>query len=400
MPYILNKTNGVQLLVVDDSSVDNSTSLTFLGKNYSGYGEIINENFLKLLENFSNNTSPNSSISGQIWFNTSAADKKLNVFDGKKYKSIANLHVNTLAPVEPTVGDLWWDSNNNQLKVYSGNSFLIVGPQGTARSEWLYSEETNSTTSLAVPIIKGSILTNSIVTVSAESFIPVVDSELNNDFLQVKKGITLTGTNSSGSSKENGYYFWGTSSDSLKSSTSSNVTVSVDSTNASFYVSFSGVSSGESPLKTSENFTYNPSTNVLTAGNFSGVTSSSRYADLAERYESDCPYDVGTVVVIGGEKEITVTHTRADMSIIGVISEFPGFMMNKDAGTDQTHPYVALKGRVKCKVIGTVKKGNLLVSSSYPGYAEAFKQGDHSSAVIGKSLENFEGPKGIIEIVI
>lgn len=400
MPYILNKTNGAQLTVVDDSSLDTTTSLIFVGKNYSGYGEAVNENFLKLLENFSNTTQPSNSLPGQLWFNSSNSEKRLNVFDGKLYKSLANLHVKSSSPDSPTIGDLWWDSINNQLKVFTGNSFLIIGPQGTSRTEWKYSEEVNSSTLLSVPIIKGTILNNPMLTISNEPFQPVTDSELYGTFLKVEKGITLIGTNSSGSSKENGYYFWGTSSDSLKSTTSSNIVVSVDTSNSTFYIPYSSSTSGNVALKTSSSLSYNPSTDTLNAQNFSGSTTASRYADLAERYESDSVYDKGTVLVIGGEKEITVTHIRADVSVIGVISSAPGLMLNKDAGNDDTHPYIALRGRTMCKIIGPVKKGSLLVSSSYPGYAEAYKAGDNPLAIIGKSLENFEGIKGLIEIVV
>ena len=77
MPYIINKTNGQQLTIVQDASVDQTTDLIFVGRNYSGYGEIQNENFLKLLENFSSSTPPSNPILGQTWYNTS--DNSLNV---------------------------------------------------------------------------------------------------------------------------------------------------------------------------------------------------------------------------------------------------------------------------------------------------------------------------------
>jgi hypothetical protein len=75
-------------------------------------------------------------------------------------------------------------------------------------------------------------------------------------------------------------------------------------------------------------------------------------------------------------------------------------MMNSDAGTDKTHPYVALRGRVPCKVIGPVKKGALLVTSSYPGYAEVMLSSDNHNALVGKALEDFSGLKGMIEILV
>jgi hypothetical protein len=97
MPYILNKTNGNVLTIVQDGDVDNTTSLLFVGKNFSGYGEIINENTLKLLENFSNSTPPSKPIQGQLWFDNNRLNYRLNVcYDGKNFKGISNILFNQM----------------------------------------------------------------------------------------------------------------------------------------------------------------------------------------------------------------------------------------------------------------------------------------------------------------
>ena len=106
------------------------------------------------------------------------------------------------------------------------------------------------------------------------------------------------------------------------------------------------------------------------------------------------------MVVIGGDKEITVTEKRADTSVAGVVSAHPAFRMNENAGENNTHPYIALKGRVPCKVTGKIRKGQLLVSSSKKGYAEAAQDNDSASAVIGKALHDFDGDSGKIEIMV
>lgn len=132
-----------------------------------------------------------------------------------------------------------------------------------------------------------------------------------------------------------------------------------------------------------------------------GHTIEATYADLAERYEADKEYDEGHVVVFGGEKEITETFVRGDTAVAGVISKHPALKMNSDAGDDITHPYVALKGRVPCKVIGPVRKGQMLVTcGEHPGYAIATNDPKIGS-VIGKALQNFDGnEKSIIEIFV
>lgn len=104
---------------------------------------------------------------------------------------------------------------------------------------------------------------------------------------------------------------------------------------------------------------------------FQGIASSARYADLAERYETDMPLEPGDVVMIGGAKEITKTTTENSNDVFGVISTNPAYRMNEAAGDDTTHPFVAMVGRVPCKVIGTVKKGERLITSSTPGVAIA-----------------------------
>jgi len=104
---------------------------------------------------------------------------------------------------------------------------------------------------------------------------------------------------------------------------------------------------------------------------FQGIASSARYADVAERYETDMLLEPGDVVIIGGEKEITKSITENDSDVFGVISTNPAYRMNEAAGNDATHPFVAMVGRVPCKVVGTVKKGERLVSSSTPGVAIA-----------------------------
>lgn len=133
---------------------------------------------------------------------------------------------------------------------------------------------------------------------------------------------------------------------------------------------------------------------------FNGTATSARYADLAERYHADMPYEPGTVVVFGGANEITACTQNGDTAVAGVISTDPAYMMNSEAGSNDTHPYVALVGRVPCKVIGTVRKGQMLTTSEMPGYAMA-TNAPRMGAVIGKALEakHDNGP-GLIEISV
>lgn len=417
MPYILNKTNGSIVATVQDAGIDSSTDLTFVGRNYAGYGEIENENFLKLLENFSNTTPPTKPIEGQLWYD--AVNKKINLYDNSNWKSVANLEVGLTDPAGTknfTIGDLWYKSDSAQLHGYNGSEFVLIGPLtgDDVTANWRGSREFSTlepnTPKYNIKAVVGT-LDEVIAVVSNESYIvdpgtnsfPIWDGISGQSV--VKKGITLVGSGTTGNSEAAGVYLWGTASHALNANTAtmSNglVATSNTATNSEFAIPFIvATTTGSTAFIDGAGFKYNPSNKTLTTNIFSGIATSAYYADLAERYEADQPYELGTVVVIGGTKEITETHRHADTAVAGIISKNPGYMLNADAGNDDTHPYVALRGRVPCKVIGTVKKGDLLVTSSYPGYAEAFKSGDNPNAVLGKALEDFNGVKGLIEVLV
>ena len=142
-----------------------------------------------------------------------------------------------------------------------------------------------------------------------------------------------------------------------------------------------------------------------TAGGFETVARQAKYADIAERYHADDVYEPGSVVVFGGIEEITQTTIIADPRVAGIISTDPYLIMNsphrEEEKNDQYHPPLALAGRVPCKVIGPVSKGDLMVSSGVPGHAQSWKSSEHPpcGSVIGKAIENFNGETGIIEVV-
>ena len=128
MSYILNRYNGSQLVVLEDSILDNSTSIGLLGRNYTGYGEVQNENFLHLLENFSNTTSPLRPLSGQLWYNSTT--KTLKLYNGDQWKSAASADVSATAPTTGADGDFWFNSTIKQLNVYQDGQWRVVGPEG------------------------------------------------------------------------------------------------------------------------------------------------------------------------------------------------------------------------------------------------------------------------------
>ena len=157
------------------------------------------------------------------------------------------------------------------------------------------------------------------------------------------------------------------------------------------------VTSNATSANTASTIVFRDGSGNFSAGTITATATAAQYADLAERYHSGVSIDAGSVVCFGGQHEIEMCNEDASTRVAGVISTAPAFMMNKDAGNDDTHPYVALSGRVPCKVQGPIVKGDLLVSSTN-GHAKAgaFVGG----AVIGKALENFDGESGVIEVLV
>lgn len=398
MPYILKKTNGSTLTTVQDASIDNSTSLVFVGRNYSGYGQPIEENFVKLLENFANTTAPAKPVQGQLWFNNTPSSKRLLVsYDGKNFRDVANVPYSASSPKNATTGDLWWDSINSQLKVYDSvtDKWTASQPNGGAGSSWDFGRILD-TDDLEQNCIRATISGNGLLAISNASYTPATSSNVP-QFRVIKSGITLSGadpiTGVSATSTSSGYIMWGTSADALKAQ---RVDVSASASTGTFYLTLSAGVSGTQQLTVKSNLSYNPVTDVLNV-----TASSALYADIAERYEADAIYEPGTVLMIGGEKEVTLARFAATTAVAGIVSTKPAYMLNSEAGTDETHPYIALKGRVPCKVCGPVKKGDLLVSSGYkPGYATKKQDHDSSDAVIGKALQDFAGPFGVIEVKV
>jgi len=127
MAYQVNKTDGTIVATVADGQVDTlSTDLTLIGKNYSGFGEALNENFVKLLENFSSTTQPTNPIKGQIWFD--GTENKLKVYSGTAFVPVSSATISNTQPSTLGVGDLWFNDTDKQLYFFDGTNTILLGP--------------------------------------------------------------------------------------------------------------------------------------------------------------------------------------------------------------------------------------------------------------------------------
>lgn len=127
MTYLINKSNGELLATLADGNVDITTSsIALIGRDSVNFGEYVNENFIKLLENFSSTTPPEYPLDGQLWFD--AATGKLKIYDGSSFKLTGGASVSPISPSNPTIGDLWIDNSADQLHFWNGSEMVVVGP--------------------------------------------------------------------------------------------------------------------------------------------------------------------------------------------------------------------------------------------------------------------------------
>jgi hypothetical protein len=219
MAYQVDKFNGTFLTSVEDGTIDSTTDLRFVGKNYAGYGEVQNENFLHLLENFANTTQPPKSVLGQIWYDS--ANKRLKFYNGSQFKVAGGAEVSVTAPSGLAVGEFWWDSTAKQLYTYDGTQYILVGPEASPDL---------GTSSVVAQVVKDDLNNNHTILklLAAGNCVAIINNDtafnLNTAVNPIagftspniiKKGITLSSTNTAGVSQSD-YIYWGTASNALR----------------------------------------------------------------------------------------------------------------------------------------------------------------------------------------
>ena len=389
MAYTIVKSDGTVLTTIADGTINTtSTSLGLPGRNFAGYGQTVDTNFVHQLENYAANTPPANPLRGQLWYDLNASLLKVCPTDGL---SNANAWVTLATSSGTSTTTFGTVSVTGNLTANNANiQNAIVGDTITVR---LATVTANAT------IANAAITTGNIGTLNTQ----VISTGGNGT------GGTITGTwtangsaNSFVISSGNVYVsnvgnVWGIKTDKYMyangdpisfAGTYNNSNVSDYLVGANSVVQFTGnIAPGR---VTTQVITAGANT---TTGNITGnwsLTAGSRlnatYADLAERFAADEVYDAGTVVELGGEQEVTAVQYELSEDVFGVVSDTAAYLMNSDAGSDATHPPIAVGGRVQVKVIGKVRKGQRLVSAGN-GIARAAKD-DEATAfnTIGRAL--------------
>lgn len=195
MAYTITLTDGTVFATIADGTTNTSSSMTLIGKNYAGYGDFLDENFIHLLENSADTTAPSAPLTGQLWYDKT--NNLLKVYNGTTMKVISGATASASQPSSNVSGDLWYDTTNQQLKVYTGSTFIVVGPaysaaQGTSGAI----PETIQDSVGATKYITSLYVNNQRVGVvyDGASFTP--QASLTATFPTIYTGITLTATNS------------------------------------------------------------------------------------------------------------------------------------------------------------------------------------------------------------
>jgi hypothetical protein len=462
MAYTINLTDGSIFATIPDGTINTASSMILVGKNYAGYGEFLDENFIHLLENGANNTAPGAPLTGQLWWDK--ANSVMKVYNGSTFKVISASTASATAPTSNVAGDLWFDTVNQQLKVYNGTSFILVGPasssgQGTSGTVIATITDSGSTDHVVVQLFVANTIVGMISKDS--TFTP---ASAISGFSTISPGIQLSSAvpgsvfrgTATNSQSLNGF----TSSQFLRSDQNSTTTGTITiATDNGLTVGLDGdgrlaVTTANSQL-TLQNLTtdanlalnvnrgvggtidalfINGSNGAITmpitlsvtgavslpsitktgangVGNIGSSTSvfntvfaratSAQYADVAERFAADVEMEPGTVVEIGGSAEITASMSDLSENVFGVISTQAAYLMNSGAGDDRTHPPVAMTGRVPVKIRGSVRKGDRLVSAG-DGLARAAQPGEATPFnTIGRALEDkLSQEDGMVEAIV
>jgi hypothetical protein len=263
MAYTINKTDGTTVATITDGTIDNSTSLTLFGKSYSGFGDLLNENLVKLLENAASTSAPSAPLRGELWFDTNT--NQIKVYDGTSFKPTGGSKAQSSAPSNPSSGDLWLDTDDDQVYAYTGSAWQLVGPvytSGQTLSGWKIETLASAGGNKVVSSMYAG--NTRVAILSKETFTPSVSQS---GFAEIKAGFTL---------------------------------------NSTLGAVFDGTNTQASAIDISS--TTNTSGTVIAGGNF-------LRADAADTTTGALTVDADGGVIIGDAQELTITVSSNDVTV-------------------------------------------------------------------------------------
>jgi len=342
MAYTINKTDGSVVATITDGTLNNSTSLSLFGKSYSGFGELLNENLIKLLENSASTSTPTTPLKGELWFDTTA--NQLKVYDGSTFKPSGGSKAQAAAPTSPSSGDLWLDTDDNQLHVYTGSAWQLVGPVYTS-TQTLSGWKIETLASSGGNKVVGSMYAGNtrVAILSKETFTPSVSQT---GFAQIYIGITL---------------------------------------NSTLGAVFQGTTSAASAVDVSS--TSNTSGSVIAGGNF-------LRADAADTTTGAITIDADTGLIVGDAQELTISVSSNNVTVAQTSQDKNlSFTINDGGVTKTPLAFTGSTGAIALTGDVTIT-GNLNISGEYNSTSSNISTYD--DAFIKTNTGNSEADSGLI----
>ena len=178
---------GQNTIIIPTGSTDTSTCLTLVGKNVPGYGQAINRNLMRMMQNFAGSALPQAAVEGQLWFDTT--NRQLKVYNGTTLKTLPMLSFASSTPSYPYTGELWWDSSLNLFKIYNGTGWVTIGPYSISTSSGAVADSIADSNRVLRDILTFNIDGNVIGVLAKEKFIPLTAY---NGLVSIDKGFNLT----------------------------------------------------------------------------------------------------------------------------------------------------------------------------------------------------------------
>ena len=342
MAYTINKTDGTVVTTITDGTVDNTTSVQLFGKSFSGFGEGLNENLVKLLENSASTSAPTAPLKGELWMDTNT--NQIKVYDGSAFKPTGGAKSQSTAPTSASAGDLWHDSDDDQLYVYTGSAFQLVGPvytSGQTLSGWLIETLASSGGNKVVSSMYAG--NTRVAILSKETFTP---SATQTGFASIKAGFTL---------------------------------------NSTLGAVFEGTNTQASAIDVSG--TTNTSSTLIAGGNF-------LRADAADTTTGALTIDTDSGILVGDSQELTITVSSNDVTIAQTSQDKDLKFTVNDGGVTKT-PLTLTGADGGIDLTGDLTiTGNLNVSGAYNYTSSEIVE--HSDTFLKVNAGGSEADAGLI----
>ena len=344
MAYTINKTDGTIVATITDGTINNSTSLTLFGKSYSGFGELLNENLVKLLENQSSTSAPSAPLKGELWFDTNTA--QLKVYDGSAFKPTGGAKSQSAQPSSASAGDFFHDTDLDQIFFYTGSAWQLLGPVFNSTqtlSGWYIETLASGGGDKTVSSMYAG--NTRVAILSKETFTPSVSQT---GFASIKAGITL---------------------------------------NSTLGAVFEGTTTSATALDVSG--TTNTSSSIIAGGNF-------LRADAADTTTGAITIDADTGLIVGDAQEFSVTVSSNNVTLAQTSADKDFTITTNDSDGGGTKNSMVITGATGAIALtGNVSiTGNLTVTGNYD--TAATTTSTYTDTFIKVNTSNAEADAGLI----